>query len=74
MFVQAMEVAPTCAGQDGRKGTVGMAFPPMEQLATALGVFTNGGVLVAMRRMLNDSTTSSNTPLSCWQNIDVLIK
>eukprot|EP01043_Picozoa_sp_COSAG02_P032014 COSAG02_NODE_2121_length_9774_cov_3.757003_4_plen_55_part_00 len=43
-----------------------MTFPPAEKLATALGVLTDGGVLVTLEQ---NETADTETPRSCWRDI-----
>ena len=64
--VQALELAHTCTGRDGRKGTVDMTFPPVEKLAKALGVLADGGVRVTLEQ---NETADTETPRSCWRDI-----
>jgi hypothetical protein len=45
-----------------------MTYPPAAYLATALGVFTDGGVLVAVEHEQTNGTNRSSD-LSCWRDI-----
>lgn len=48
-----------------------MRYPAVEELSTALGVFTDGGVLVAVEKTQNE-TSSDDKLKSCWDNIGAL--
>jgi len=64
----ALTVSPSCEMRaDGRLGTAGLNFPPQQNLATALGVLTDGGVLVAAYRT---NASIQEGPRSCWREIE----
>ena len=72
-FAQALNIAETCKGRDGRKGTVGMRFPTVQELATILGIFTDGSVPMTVEQA-QDGTDDTTTSSSCWNDITALVE